>query len=58
MVGHGGGQADTVLEKELRVLHLDPQVAEGDSGSVVSFLPWSVQAGLHSGVVSRILVQQ
>ena len=25
---HGGMQADTVLEKELRVLHLDPQAAE------------------------------
>ena len=24
MVGHDGMQADTVLEKELRVLHLDP----------------------------------
>ena len=27
---HGGMQADMVLEKELRVLHLDPQVAKGD----------------------------
>ena len=25
MMGHGGMQADTVLEKELRVLHLDMQ---------------------------------
>ena len=31
MVGkHGGVQAATVLEKELRVLHLDPKTAEGD----------------------------
>ena len=27
---HGGMQADMVLEKELRVLYLDPQAAEGD----------------------------
>jgi hypothetical protein len=27
---HGSLQADMVLEKELRVLHLDPQGAEGD----------------------------
>jgi hypothetical protein len=27
---HGSVQADVVLEKELRVLHLDPQAAEGD----------------------------
>ena len=27
MVGHGGIQADMVLEKELRVLHPDPQAA-------------------------------
>jgi hypothetical protein len=27
---HGGNQADTVLEKELRVLHADIQAAEGD----------------------------
>ena len=27
---HGSIQADMVLEKELRVLHLDPQAAEGD----------------------------
>ena len=24
-VGHGGVQADMVLKKELRILHLDPQ---------------------------------
>jgi hypothetical protein len=30
MAGHGGVQADMVLEKELRVLHLDSQAAEGD----------------------------
>jgi hypothetical protein len=28
---HGSRQADVILEKELRVLHLDPQAAEGDS---------------------------
>ena len=28
---HGSMQADMVLEKELRVLHLDPQATEGDS---------------------------
>ena len=28
MAGHGGMQADMVLEKELSVLHLDPQAAE------------------------------
>ena len=27
---HGSMQADMVLEKELRVLHLDPKAAEGD----------------------------
>jgi hypothetical protein len=27
---HGNVQADTVLEKELRILHLDQQAAEGD----------------------------
>lgn len=27
---HGSFQADVVLEKELGVLHLDPQLAEGD----------------------------
>ena len=27
---HGSLQADMVLEKELRVLHLDQQAAEGD----------------------------
>jgi hypothetical protein len=27
---HGSRQADMVLEEELRVLHLDPQAAEGD----------------------------
>jgi len=27
---HGSVQADVVLEKELRALHLDPQAAEGD----------------------------
>jgi hypothetical protein len=27
---HGGIKADMVLEEELRVLHLDPQEAEGD----------------------------
>ena len=27
---HGGVQADKVLEKEMRVLHLDLQAAEGD----------------------------
>jgi hypothetical protein len=27
---HGGMQVDIVLEKELRVLHLDPQIAEGE----------------------------
>jgi hypothetical protein len=26
---HGGVQADILLEKELRVLHFDPKVAEG-----------------------------
>ena len=26
---HGSMQADMMLEKELRVLHLDPQAAEG-----------------------------
>ena len=26
MVGHGGMQADMVLEKELRILYLDPKV--------------------------------
>ena len=30
MVGHVGVQADMVLEKELRVLHLDPQASEGN----------------------------
>jgi hypothetical protein len=27
---HGSIQADMVLEKEMRALHLDPQAAEGD----------------------------
>ena len=27
---HGSVQADMVLEKELRVLHVDAQIAEGD----------------------------
>jgi hypothetical protein len=27
---HGSVQADMVLKKELRVLHLDPQAAEGE----------------------------
>jgi hypothetical protein len=27
---YGKTQADMMLEKELRVLHLDPQIAEGD----------------------------
>jgi hypothetical protein len=27
---HGGKQADMVLEKEPRVLYLDPQAADGD----------------------------
>jgi hypothetical protein len=27
---HGSVEADLVLEKELRVLHLDPQAGEGD----------------------------
>jgi hypothetical protein len=27
---HGSRQADMMLEKELRVLHLDPQAAERD----------------------------
>ena len=30
MVGHGDVKADVGLEKELRVLHLDLQAAEGD----------------------------
>jgi hypothetical protein len=29
MMGHGWMQADMVLEKELRVLYLDSQAAEG-----------------------------
>ena len=29
MVRHGGAQADMVLERELRVLHLDPQILGG-----------------------------
>ena len=33
MAGHGGMQADMVLEKDLRVLHLDPQ-ATGSKLSV------------------------
>ena len=32
---HGSMQADLVLEKELRVLHLDLQTAEGDSNSAL-----------------------
>jgi hypothetical protein len=27
---HGGSQANVVLKKELRGLHLDPKAAEGD----------------------------
>jgi hypothetical protein len=27
---HGNVQADMVMKKELRILHLDPQAAEGD----------------------------
>jgi hypothetical protein len=30
MVAHGGMRADIVLEKKLRVLHLDPSAAGGD----------------------------
>lgn len=30
MAGHGVMQTDIVLEKELGVLHLDPQAIEGD----------------------------
>ena len=29
MAGHGGMQTDMVLEKELRVLHIDPRKAQG-----------------------------
>jgi hypothetical protein len=30
LVGNSNMQVDLVLEKKLRVLHLDPQAAEGD----------------------------
>ena len=36
MVGHGSMQADMVLEKELRVLYLDPQA----TGSELRHCEW------------------
>ena len=34
---HGSTQADVVLEKELRVLHLDPQAKETERDTLVRF---------------------
>ena len=36
MAGHGGTQADTVLEKELRVLHLNPQATGSELSTTLN----------------------
>ena len=44
MVGHGGIQADVVLKKELRTLHLDPRQQE---------VVWNTRCGMSVYEVSK-----
>ena len=49
---HGSIQADMVLEKELRVLHLDPKAAEGDCLSYsIELSICDLWAHLHSDIL-------
>ena len=45
---YGGMQADMVLEKELRALHLDLRAAEGDYDGRSSWSILDIKAHLHS----------
>jgi hypothetical protein len=46
---HGSVQADMVLEKKLRVLHLDLKAAEGDRFTLARLEPYeTLKSSLHS----------